>query len=57
MAQRVLHEDLCVMPWVSDGSGKLERASRSQKNEIMQAVAPQALANARQGGVALQAFT
>lgn len=54
MAQHTLHEDLCVTLWMSNGSGKLERVSRSQENEIMRTVASQALANARQGGVDLQ---
>lgn len=53
MAQHTLHEDLYVTLWVSNGSSKLERASRLQKNEIMPTVAPQALANARQSGVDL----
>jgi len=42
MAHYALHADLYVVLCLSDASGKLESASRSQKNEIMQTVAPQA---------------
>ena len=42
MAQYDPHADLYVALWLSDVSGKLESASRSQKNEIIQTVAPRA---------------
>lgn len=48
---------LYIALWLSDASGELGSASRSQKNEIMQMVAPQAGGhyNARQAGVELLA--
>lgn len=53
VARYALYADLYILLWLSDVSGKLESASRSQKNYIMQTVAPQA--NTRQGGVDLRA--